>query len=120
MAGWNLTLRFGLELAALFGFGAAAWTQVGGPMRWVAVVVAPLLAATAWGVFNVIDDPSRSGNAPVEVPGWSRLAIEFVILGGGVAAMAIAGRPTIALVLAVLIVVHYAVAWRRVQWLIAE
>ena len=25
MAGWNLGLRFGLELAALAGFGVAAW-----------------------------------------------------------------------------------------------
>jgi hypothetical protein len=118
MAGWNLALRFGLELAALAGFGLAAWKLTSGPLRWAAVIVVPLTAAVIWGVFNVVDDPSRSGQAPVEVNGWTRLAIELLILGGGAAAFALAGRSEIAIVFAVLIAVHYATSMSRLQWLV--
>jgi hypothetical protein len=118
MAGWNLTLRFGLELTALAGLAAAAWSLTSGPTRGIAVVTVPVAAAVVWGVFNVLDDPSRSGAAPVEVPGWTRLALELLVLGGGTIAIAVAGRPDVALGLAVLIVVHYVASWSRVAWLV--
>jgi hypothetical protein len=118
MAGWNLALRFGLEIAALVGLAAAAWSLTSGPLRWLAVVAVPVAAATCWGVFNVVDDPSRSGEAPVEVPGWLRLALEILILGGGAAGFAVAGRPGVGLVLVVLIVLQYATSWSRVEWLL--
>ena len=79
--GWNLALRFALELGALAGIGAGAWALTSGGWRWVAVVIAPLAAATSWGTFNVLDDPSRSGEAPVEVPGWVRLGVELLVFG---------------------------------------
>ena len=69
MAAWNLGLRFGLELAALAGFGIAAWRLADGAWRWAAAIGVPLAAAVFWGVFNVPGDPSRSGEAPVVVPG---------------------------------------------------
>ncbi|MDH4280433.1 MAG: YrdB family protein [Acidimicrobiia bacterium] len=118
MAGWNLALRFGLELGALAGMGFAAWTFTSGPARWVAATLAPVTAAIIWGVFNVLDDPSRSGAAPVEVSGWVRLAIELLVLGGGAAAFAFAGRRNIAIAFALLIVFHYAASSNRIEWLI--
>jgi hypothetical protein len=118
MAGWNLTLRFGLELAALAGLATAAWTLTSGTVRGIAVIAVPVAAAVVWGVFNVLDDPSRSGAAPIEVPGWTRLAIELLILGGGVIALAVAGRPKIAVGFAVLIALQYAGSWSRIEWLI--
>lgn len=78
----------------------------------------PLAAAVAWVVFNVIGDPSRSGAAPIEVPGWTRLAIELAILAAGAVAFAIAGRLVVALVDAALIVFHYALSWPRIRWLL--
>ena len=42
MAGWNLALRFGLELAALAGVVVGAWASTDGAMRLVAVVAAPI------------------------------------------------------------------------------
>jgi len=117
MAGWNLALRFGLELGALAGLGFAAWTLTSGPLRWAAVAVVPIAAATIWGVFNVLDDPSRSGAAPVEVGGWARIVIEVLILGGGAAAVT-AGRRDIGIVFAALIAVHYAASWNRLEWLV--
>jgi len=118
MVGWNLALRFGLELGALAGLGAAAWQLSSGATRWVAVAVVPIVAAVVWGVFNVLDDPSRSGAAPVEVSGWIRLAIELLILGGGAAALATASRPSVAAVFTALIVLQYTTSWSRVEWLI--
>jgi hypothetical protein len=120
MAGWNLALRFGLELAAITGLAMAAWKLSSGNFRWVAVIAVPIVAVAIWGIFNVLDDPSRSGEAPVEVSGWIRLAIELAILGGGAAAFAIAQRPTIAITVAVLIVIQYATSWSRIEWLIQQ
>jgi len=118
MAGWNLALRFGLELAALAGLGLAAWKLTPGPLRWAAVTLVPIAAAVIWGVFNVLDDPSRSGRAPIEVNGWTRLAIELLILGGGVAAVALVGRLDIGIVFAVLVATHYAASLSRLEWLV--
>jgi hypothetical protein len=120
MAGWNLALRFGLELAALAGFGFAAWKLTSSPLRWIAVIAVPIAAATVWGVFNVLNDPSRSGAAPVEVNGWTRLAIELLILGGGAAAVALAGRRDLGIAFALLIALHYATSWSRLEWLIRQ
>jgi len=118
MAGWNLALRFGLELGALAGLAAAAWKLTSGPARWAAVVAVPLAAAVVWGVFNVLDDPSRSGAAPVEVAGWTRLAIELLVLGGGAVAVLLVGRPYVAAIFTFLIIVQYATSWSRIEWLI--
>ena len=70
----NLALRFFLEIAALSGFGAMIWHLFSGWWRpfLLAVVLGGLMAV--WGVFAVPDDPSRSGNAPVPIPGLLRLA----------------------------------------------
>lgn len=118
LAGWNLALRFGLEIAALVGLAVAAWHYSSGTWRWVAVTVTPLAAAIVWGVFNVRGDPSRSGRAPIQVSGWVRLAIELVVLGGGAAAFALAGRSMVAVALGVLLLIHYATTMSRVAWLI--
>ena len=118
MRPWNLALRLGLEIGALTGLALAAWTHTDGAARAVAVAAAPLAAAALWGTFNVLDDPSRSGDAPVEVPGQLRLAIELAVLGGGWVAYGIAGHPAIGTGFATLTVLHYAVARPRVQWLL--
>jgi len=118
MAAWNLALRFGLEVTALVSLGVAGWNVSTGALRWIAMIAAPLVAATLWGVFNVLNDPSRSGEAPVEVPGWLRLTIEFVVLGSGAVALAYVAGTVFGVGLAVLIAVHYATSWSRVQWLV--
>ena len=117
MAGWNLALRFGLEVGALVGLAVGAWHLTSGGVRWVAVIAVPLLAAIVWGVFNVLDDPSRSGAAPIPVAGWVRLVIEVSILAGGAAALAVAQYRGVAVLMAVLIAAHYAISAARVRWL---
>jgi hypothetical protein len=120
MQPWNLALRLGLEFGALTGLGLAAWTQTDGPARWIAAAALPVAAAALWGTFNVLDDPSRSGAAPVEVPGHVRLAIELIVLGGGWIAYGIAGYPTLGAAFAALTVLHYAVSRPRVHWLLSR
>lgn len=120
MRPWNLALRFGLEMAALVGFGLAAWHLSSGIVRWTAVVAVPLVAAVLWGTLNVLDDPSRSGNAPVEVSGRVRLVVEAIVLGGGWIAYGTAGHRALGVALAVLTVLHYAVAFGRVRWLLSR
>jgi hypothetical protein len=119
MAGWNLALRFALEIGALIGLGIAAWQSTSGPARWIASIAVPLVAAAVWGTFNVLNDPSRSGEAPIEVAGWLRLVIELTILGGGAVAIGIVGGRIAGIGFAVLILVHYAASWSRIQWLIS-
>lgn len=119
MAGWNLALRFGLEIGALVGLGTAAWSNSTGATRWVTVIVVPVVAAAVWGIFNVLNDPSRSGEAPVEVAGWVRLAIELMILGGGAFALSITGGRLLGVGFALVVTIHYAASWSRVQWLIS-
>jgi len=118
MAGWNLALRFLLEIGALVGLALAAWTVASGPGRWAAVTLVPITAAVIWGVFNVLDDPSRSGAAPVEVDGWVRLAIEVAILAAGAGSFALAGRWEIGAVLTVLVAAHYIASLSRIEWLV--
>jgi len=117
MAGWNLALRFALEIGALIGLGIAAWQSTSGPVRWLAAIAVPLVAAAVWGTFNVLNDPSRSGEAPVEVAGWIRLVIELTILGGGAVAIGMVGGRIAGIGFAVLVLVQYATSWSRVQWL---
>lgn len=117
----NLALRFLLELAALYGFGALAWTFGGTTLiKIVLAAVAVGIAAAIWGTFNVPGDPSRSGNAPVVVPGVLRLAIELAILFSGAYALHMAGMSRAAIVLAVLITLHYALSGERIGWLLAR
>lgn len=120
MAGWNLALRFALEIVALVALGLAGWKLGSGAMRWILAIAIPALAAVAWTVFNVPNDPSRSGEAPVEVSGWIRLAVELLVLGGGAVALWYAGQPALALGYAALIVLHYATSIDRIRWLIEQ
>ncbi|MGX5847127.1 YrdB family protein [Mesorhizobium sp. PL10] len=119
-AWWNLTLRFLLELAALLGLGMAGWNLSEGWSRWTFAVGLPLIAAVLWGTFAVPNDPSRSGRAPVPVPGALRLALELVILFGGGAGFHLAGYTTTSIVVVALIVISYAFSLDRLGWLLKQ
>lgn len=116
----NLALRFILELAALFALGYWGWTQHAGIWRFIWSIGLIGLAAVVWGTFAVPDDPSRSGNAPVPVPGFLRLIIEIVIFAAGVWAFYAAGLPVIALIFGILTIIHYAISYDRILWLLTN
>jgi len=107
----NLMLRFALEIAGLVGLGVWGWNTQAGTGRWLLMILAPVLAAAAWGVFRVPDDP---GPAPVRVPGWLRLALEAAFFAAAVCGWAEAGHPVAAGVLGAFVVLHYATSTDRI------
>ncbi|MEW6632293.1 MAG: DUF2568 domain-containing protein [Pseudomonadota bacterium] len=119
-AWWNLTLRFLLELAALLGLGMAGWSLSAGFWRWILAGALPLLAAVLWGTFAVPKDPSRSGRAPVPVPGSMRLVLELVILFCGVGGFYAAGFTTTGRIVALLVIISYAFSLDRLRWLLKQ
>nr|WP_246811690.1 YrdB family protein [Mesorhizobium silamurunense] len=119
-AWWNLTLRFLLELAALLGLAMAGWGLSGEVWRWAAAPVVPLIAAALWGTFAVPNDPSRSGRAPVPIPGVVRLVLELAILFGGALGFYAAGYKTTAIIVALLVAVSYALSLDRLGWLVKQ
>ncbi|MFC9995999.1 YrdB family protein [Nocardia sp. NPDC127526] len=115
-----LGVRFLLELVALGSFAVLGWRVVDAPWKFVLVVLLPFLAAMAWGVFAVPGDPSRSGEASVAVSGPVRLLVEVLVLGGGVAALWLAGLPRWALVSAAILIVYQVLAYDRIGWLLGD
>ncbi len=63
-------------------------------------------------------DPSRSGRAPVPVPGPLRLALELAIFGAATWALFAARAPSWAYAFAAVVIVHYVLSYDRVAWLL--
>ena len=113
----NLLFRFLLEIAALLAFGYWGWTQFASPWRWLLAGGLPVLAAALWGTFAVPDDPSRSGSAPIPVPGLLRLLLELVFFVAAGLALVDAGQPTMGIIFLILVAGHYAISFDRIGWL---
>ncbi|MES0489521.1 MAG: YrdB family protein [Leptospirales bacterium] len=116
----NLAVRFLLELSALVAMGAWGWRQTDGWFRFVLALGVPLIFAVMWGTFAVPDDPSRSGKAPVPVPGMVRLTLELAFFTIGTWMLYQSGYPTPGFIFGVVVVVHYLVSYDRVSWLIQQ
>lgn len=113
----NLALRFILELAALIAIGIGAYDLASGLLAWVLAIGLPLIAAVAWATFNVPGDESRSGAAPVVVPGVVRLAVEIVVFTTAVVLL----WPLSSLAAGLLgagVVIHYLLSIDRIRWLL--
>lgn len=95
----NLALRFALEIAGLAAAGYAANALVDGPLRWPATVAAPVALAVFWGL--VVAPNATNGLAP-----HTREVIGSAALLVAAAAVALAGRPVPAAVLAGLVVAN--------------
>ena len=116
----NLAVRFLLELAALFSMGTWGWRYGEGWLRFVLAALIPATAAVLWGTFAVPDDPSRSGSAPIAVQGFLRLAIEAAVFALGVWAMNNVGFTRSSWVFCIIVVIHYAISYDRIMWLIKQ
>jgi hypothetical protein len=114
----NLAVRFILEVVALIAIGYWGWTWGQGALRYVLAICLPLLAAVMWGVFAVPGDRSRSGSAPVPVPGWVRLVLELALFGFAVWGLYDAGATTAAWILGAVVLVHYGLSYDRILWLL--
>lgn len=113
----NLAIRFLLEILALVAIGAWARAQFPGFPGLLLMILLPLLAASAWGVFNVKGDPSRSGKAPVPVPGAVRLLLEFAFFGSATWAL-FRLNPTYGWIFGAVALAHYLLSYDRIRWLL--
>ena len=96
----NLALRFLLELAALGALGYwGFWVAENGALKVLLAVGLVTVAAVIWGMFV-------SPKARYRLPEWGRLALEVVLFGSAVLALNATGNPTLAAILAVLVIIH--------------
>ena len=116
----NLAIRFLLEIVALLVMGIWGWGQSEDWWRFILAFGVPILAATIWGVFAVPDDPSRSGAAPIPVPGSLRLMIELSIFIFSVWALFDLSYNKLGMVLGLIILIHYVFSYDRVIWLFTK
>ena len=116
----NLALRFLLELSALAAMGFWSYNQSDGWIRFILMLVVPIIAAAIWGIFAVPDDQSRSGAAPISVPGILRLALELAFFAFAVWTMYDLGYTRLGLILGITIVIHYIISYDRILWLMKQ
>lgn len=113
----NLAFRFFLELAGLAAMAYWGWATHEGiaqPLWAIGIVV---VAAAIWGTFRVPDDPKTP---PITVRGWVRLLIEAVFFGSAVILLATAQQQDAALILGAAVLLHYALSYDRIRWLLTE
>jgi hypothetical protein len=117
---WQLAIRFGLEVASLIAVGRYAGSLLRGPWSLAAAWAVPGAIALLWVTFAVKGDPSRSGNAPIAVPGLLRLALELAVFGGGAAALAGRGSRTALAIFMIAFLAHHAMTMKRLSWLVQQ
>ena len=116
----NLALRFILELAALGSLGLWGWKLTDSGWRYLWVIIFPIFLAALWGTFAVPDDPSRSGNAPINIPGLVRLILELSCFGVATLALYPLENKSLSWALGISVILHYAISYDRIQWLLAR
>ena len=89
-------------------------------LKYVLAFVLPIIIATIWGIFAVPDDPSRSGKAPIPVPGIVRLFLELGIFGFACWILFDLGHTKFAYALLISVIMHYLISYDRIKWLINQ
>ena len=95
----NLGLAFLLELAGLVAAAYWGYTTGGGAAKYALAIAAPLVVGIAWGL--VAAPRSR-----IDVGARAKYVIAPAVLLACAAALAVAGRPVMAAVYAILVVVN--------------
>jgi hypothetical protein len=115
----NLAIRFLLELSALAATGLWGWNQSDDWIRFVLSFGLPISLAAIWGIFAVPNDPSRSGKAPIVVPGIVRLVIELAIFTLAIWALKDLGYTRICWIFGIMVAIHYIISYDRIIWLLS-
>jgi hypothetical protein len=115
-----LTIRFLLEITALFSVGMWGWRQTDGWLRFFLAIGIPVLLAVIWGVFAVPNDPSRSGSAPIVTPGLIRLVIELGIFAFAAWSLYDIGLIKLSWAFAIIVILHYVISYDRIIWLLSR
>jgi hypothetical protein len=113
----NLAFRLILEVAAFVALAIGGYAIGSGAFSWIFAIGLPVAGMAAWGTFNVPGDRSRSGEAPVPVPGIVRLLVELDVFGVAVIVVWFP-NPTYSMMLLVGVVIHYALSIDRIKWLL--
>ena len=116
--GYRENMRMVIE--QLLAFGYWGWPQHEGVWRYVWAAGLVVAAAVTWGTFAVPGDPSRSGRAPVPVPGPLRLLLELAFFAAGAWAFYAAGQPAWGIILGAATLVHYGLSYDRIRWLLGR
>jgi hypothetical protein len=87
-------------------------------LRYLLALGLPLLAAVLWGVFAVPGDRSRSGSAPVPVPGILRLLLELLLFGTAAWCLYDTGQILLANMFGLIVLIHYIISYDRILWLL--
>ncbi len=114
----NLLLRFLLEILALTAVGIWGWEQGTQWTQWLFAIILPIVFAMIWGLFNVPDDPSRSGKAPIQISGLLRLILELALFSFAIMALFHLEYQALSLGYAAIISFHYVASYKRIKWLL--
>jgi hypothetical protein len=114
----NLAVRFILEIAALVATGYGGWHATEGVARYPLAFGLPLIMAFLWGAFRTPNEPHHPTHPVRAVPGWARLLIEAFVFGGGAWGLFSTGATTLGWLYALVLLVHYALSYDRVLWLL--
>jgi len=116
----NLAVRFLLEVSAYSVLGMLGWHQRIDGFRILIALAIPACGAVLWATFAVPGDPSRSGSAPVPVSGMVRLVLECGFFAAAAWALYDLRFTTLTAVFVSAVVVHYALSYDRIQWLLRQ
>lgn len=114
----NLTIRFLLELTALFVVGYWGFSQGEDFFKYAMAVFLPVIMAVSWAVFRYPNDPKR--NPVIPVSGKFRLVLEFVFFAVAIMALFDLGHPGRGADLAFVVLLHYGFSYDRVLALFRE
>jgi len=116
----NLLVRFFLELSALLIMGCWGWHRRDDGFQIVLALAIPLAAAVLWGTFAVPNDPSRSGSAPMPIPGVLRLALEVGFFAFAAWALYDLRFARLTVTFGTAVVLHYLLSYDRIRWLVGQ
>jgi hypothetical protein len=104
----NLVLRFALELCALAALAFwGAHVDASLPVTIALAILAPLIAAVAWGLFV-------SPKAQIRAPGLMRLSIELAVFVAAAGGLVAAGETGWAIAYSAAVIVHE--LWRLAEF----
>lgn len=116
----NLAVRFLLEVSALLIMGLWGWHRRDDGFQILVALAIPLLCAVIWGTFAVPNDPTRSGSAPVPIPGMLRLALELGFFAFATWALYDLRFVKLTALFGTAVVLHSLLSYDRIEWLVGQ
>ena len=116
----NLAVRFALEVGAILTFGVWGLRFSELWIRYMLVILVPLIFALLWGIFAVPNDPSRSGKTVVPTPGPIRLILELVLFGSATWMLLNLEYIKLGWIFGAMVFLHYVISYDRIGWLLKK